>query len=257
MLYFMIPLMSKKAAKDWNMVSDLFNRTLWSCYNQTDPDFRILVACHEIPKLAKKYDGRVEFMQVSEKDAPLPETQKEKMIDKGYKTHTLAMRLRELGGGFAMMVDADDLISCHMAEFINRHPDENGYYVKTGYVYFVGDTYMKVMPKFSSGSSCIVNYSVRELPDRYPPVMTENCDSNEWIIRKRHNSIVPACEDAGRPLKPLPFKGAVYVLGSGENHSFSGKNTKYHTRLREIMELFERKQQIEGKLEKEFSVDWL
>lgn len=36
MLYFVIPLMSKKVAKDWEMVSTLFNRTLWSCYNQTD-----------------------------------------------------------------------------------------------------------------------------------------------------------------------------------------------------------------------------
>jgi len=249
--------MSKKVANDWDMVSTLFNRTLWSCYNQTDPNFKIFVACHEIPELTKKYDNRVEFIQVTEEEAPIPKTQDEKMVDKGYKTHTLAMRLRELGGGYAMMVDADDLISCHMAEFINQHPNENGFYVKTGYIYFVGDNYMKILPKFSSGSAFIVNYSINDLPDSYPEVMTANCDSNEWIIRKRHGGVAPACEVDGRPLKPLPFKGAVYVLGSGENHSLYGKTTKYQTKLREIRELLERKIMIEGKLKTEFSVDWL
>ncbi len=257
MLYFVIPLMSKKVAKDWEMVSELFNRTLWSCYNQTDPDFKILVACHEIPVLKKQYDDRVEFIQVSEEEAPIPTNQYEKMVDKGYKTHTLAMRLRELGGGYAMMVDADDLVSCHLVEFINKHQGENGYYVKTGYVYFVGDNFMKVLPKFSSGSACIVNYSIDDLPEKYPDVMTPNCDDNEWIIRKRHGGVVPACKALKRPLKPLPFKGAVYVLGSGENHSMYGKKTKYQTRLRGIREFFEGKHKIRGKLKQEFSVDWI
>ncbi|XIM85911.1 glycosyltransferase family A protein [Enterococcus faecium] len=257
MLCFVIPLMSAKAANNWEMVSTLFNRTLWSCYNQTDPDFKIIVACHEIPKLTHEYDDRVEFIQVSEKDAPIPTNQDEKMIDKGYKTHALAMRLRELGGGFAMMVDADDLVSSHLAEYVNSHPQENGFYVKTGYVYFVGDDYMKVLPKFSSGSACIVKYAVEDLPEAYPEVMAANCDDNPWIIRKRHGGVVPACEEQGRPLKPLPFKAAVYVLGTGDNHSLYGKTTKYQTKMREILEMFIAKRKIKGKLKAEFSVDWL
>ena len=167
------------------------------------------------------------------------------------------MRLRELGGGYAMMVDGDDLVSCHLAEFIKKHPNENGFYVKTGYVYFVGDNYMKILPKFSSGSACIVSYSVDDLPDKYPDIMTANCDANEWIIRKRHGGVVSACEKAGRSLKPIPFKAAVYVLGSGENHSLYGKETKYQTKLREFREMFELKHKIKGKLKREFSVDWL
>ena len=174
MIYFLIPLMSKKVAKDWDTVSMLFNRTLWSCYNQTDPDFKILVACHEIPELIKKYDRRVEFLQVSEENAPIPTTQHEKMVDKGYKTHTLAIRLRELGGGYAMVVDADDLVSNRLAAFVKQHPNENGFYIKTGSVYFVGDDYMKVMPKFASSTCCIVKYSPQDLPSNYPADPAEN-----------------------------------------------------------------------------------
>lgn len=257
MIYFLIPLLSKKAARDWDTVSILFNRTLWSCYNQTDPDFKILVACHEIPALTKEYDDRVEFLQVSEADAPIPTTQHEKMVDKGYKTHTLAMRLRELGGGYAMLVDADDLVSSRLAAFVKQHPNENGFYVKTGYVYFVGDDYMKVMPKFASSTCCIVNYSPEDLPQDYPKAMTDNNDENEWIIRKRHGGIVPACKALGRPLKPLPFKGAVYVLGSGQNDSLFGKKTKYQTWKRGLVQLFRIKIKIGGVLQTEFSIDWL
>lgn len=112
------------------------------------------------------------------KACPIPHSQEEKMIDKGYKTHTLAMRLRELGGGYAMMVDADDLVSCHLAEFINKHPHENGFYVKTGDAYFVGDDYMKVLPKFSSGTACIVNYAVDDLPSCYPKVLMRQIPNN-------------------------------------------------------------------------------
>lgn len=256
MLTFLIPLMSKGAANNWNTVSMLFNRTLWSCYNQTDPDFRIIVACHEIPELTHRFDNRVEFIQVQEKDAPIPTNQEEKMVDKGYKTHTLAIRFRELGAGYGMLVDADDLVSCRLAEFIKKNPDPNGYYVKTGYVYFVGDDYMKVLPKFSSGSACLINYRLDDLPDSYPEVMTANIDSNPWLIRKRHGGVVPACDVAGRPLKPLPFKGAVYVLGTGDNHSMFGKTTKYQTKLREVREMFEKKHRIGKELKREFSIDW-
>lgn len=254
MIYFGIPLLSKQASKDWDMISTLFNRTLYSCYKQTDPDFKIIVACHEIPKLTKQYDSRVEFIQVN---APIPKTQEEKMVDKGYKTHTIAMRIRELGAGYAMLVDADDLVSCHLAEYVNKNPNKNGFYVKNGYVYFVGDNYMKKLKKFSSGTACIINYKISDLPCQYPEVMTDNNDDNPCFMRKRHGAVVQACEAAGRPLEPLPFLGAVYVLGSGENHSLYGKTTKYQTRLRGILQIFEPRYKIKGKLKREFSIDWL
>ena len=64
MIYFGIPLRSKATANDWDKVSLFFNRTLWSVYRQTDSDFRIIVACHDIPELVHDFDGRVEFIQV-------------------------------------------------------------------------------------------------------------------------------------------------------------------------------------------------
>lgn len=74
MIYFGIPLRSKKASNDWENVIRVFNRTLESVYRQTDPEFRIFVACHDIPELYGKYDSRLEFL-IS--DQPVPKTKGE------------------------------------------------------------------------------------------------------------------------------------------------------------------------------------
>lgn len=89
------------------------------------------------------------------------------MLDKGYKVHTIGMRIREYGGGYTMMVDADDLQSNRIAEYVNKHPNENGFLSHNGYYWHVGDNYIKKGHKFPNGSSTIVKYSVEDLPDKY------------------------------------------------------------------------------------------
>lgn len=254
MFYFCIPLISKAASKNWEVVTELFNRTLWSCYNQTNKNFKILIACHDIPILNHVYDERVEFLIV---DSAIPTTQHEKMIDKGYKTHTLAMKVRELGAGYAMLVDADDLVSNRIVQYVYNNPTNSGYYVKTGYAYFIGTKYFKVLKKFSSGTAFIIHYNIDELPNEYPLVMTDNNKNEKCLMRKRHGDILEACVELNKPLKPLPFKGAVYVLGTGENHSLYGKKTKYQTYFRTIIQFFNRKIYLKNKHKKEFSIDWL
>ena len=100
MIYFVIPLRSKAASHNWEGVTRNFNRTLESCYNQTNPDFRIFVACHDIPTLDQEYDDRVTFLPVT---IPTPTNYKEMMFDKGYKMHTcmhaVQKELTKLNGG--------------------------------------------------------------------------------------------------------------------------------------------------------------
>ncbi|MCC8014252.1 MAG: hypothetical protein LIO87_03570 [Eubacterium sp.] len=95
MIYFGIPLRSKAASNDWKNVERVFNRTLQSVYRQTDPEFKIFVACHDKPELTHEYDDRVEFL-IS--DTPTPTNRKEMMFDKGWKVSMIAGRIRESGG---------------------------------------------------------------------------------------------------------------------------------------------------------------
>ncbi len=251
MLYFGIPLRSKATSKNWDNVTTFFNRTLWSVYNQTDPDFRIIVACHDIPELFHEYDQRVEFITV---DVPTPSTSEEMMLDKGHKVHTIGMRIRELGGGFTMMVDADDIQSNRIAEYVNKHPDANGFLSHNGYYWHVGDDFIKKGHKFPNGSSTIVKYSVEDLPDKYYDRMVSSNNNNPHIIRKRHGDIPRICAELGRPLEALPFIASIYVRETGDNHSLINKN---ESKFRVIEQAITPKIHINDSLRKEFSIDWM
>lgn len=253
MIYFGIPLRSKAASKDWDKVSMFFNRTLWSVYNQTDPNFRVIVVCHDIPKLRHSYDNRVEFIRV---DSPIPHTKYEMMLDKGYKVHTIGMRIRELGGGFTMMVDADDIQSNRIAEYVNSHPNANGFLSYNGYYWHVGDNYVKKGHKFPNGSSTIVKYSVEDLPDRYYDKMVASENTNPHIIRKKHGDIPKICAEMGRPLTPLPFIASIYVRETGDNHSLMGRS---ESKIRVMEQLLMPRLYFSKHPEicKEFSIDWV
>ena len=253
MLYFGIPLRSRQASNDWDRVTEFFNRTLWSVYNQTDPDFRIIVACHDIPILCHEFDDRVEFIQV---DVPVPHTKSEMMVDKGQKVHMIAMRIRELGGGFTMLVDADDIQSNRIAEYVNCHPNANGFVSYNGYYYHAGNDFVKKGHKFPNGSSTIVKYSVEDLPDKYYDEMVSNENSNPHIIRKRHGDIPRICRELGKPLEPLPFIASIYVRDTGDNHSLMNKTeSRFRVLEQKLMpKLYFSKH---PELCREFTIDWI
>lgn len=218
MIYFLIPLRSKAASKNWEEVSRVFNRTLASVYNQTDPDFRIFVACHDIPSLEKTYDARVEFIQA---ETPVPTTPHEMMLDKGYKISLMAQRLRLLGGGYTMLVDSDDLVSNRIAAFVKQHPNRNGFLSKYGYVYNEGLPYMKKVYKLHRicGSCSIVNYRTEDLPEDLPKDLWDLKPFEKYVIRKSHRYIPDYLENNGRKLDTCPFITTVYVRNTGDNHS--------------------------------------
>lgn len=251
MIYFGIPLRSKEVSKNWDEVTKYFNRTLWSVYNQIDKDFKIIVAYHDMPQLFREYDNRVEFIKVN---SHIPTNKEEMMVDKGYKLHTIAMRIRELGGGYTMMVDADDLISNRISQYVNKNLDKNGFLSTNGYYYHEGNNYIKKGHKFPNGSSTIVNYSIDDLPDKHYEVMTSNNNDNEHIVRKRHGDIPKICKQMGRKLEKLPFEASIYVRDTGDNHSLINKNESI---FRVVEQMIMPKIKINDKLRKEFSIDWL
>jgi len=70
MLCFVMALKSKAVSTNWERVSQLFENSLRSAYHQRDPNFKIIVVCHETPQLTQCYDERVEIINV---DFPPPQ----------------------------------------------------------------------------------------------------------------------------------------------------------------------------------------
>lgn len=123
-----------------------------------------------------------------------------------------------------MLVDSDDLISNRIAEYVNAHPEKNGFLSNYGYVYNEGLPYMKKMSALhrTCGSCSIVNYSVEDLPDKMPANFWDNSFKNSYIIRKSHRQIPDYLKEQGRELERMPFPTTVYVRNTGDNHSMMG-----------------------------------
>ncbi|MFW6026017.1 MAG: glycosyltransferase family 2 protein [Candidatus Woesearchaeota archaeon] len=211
MLCFITALKSKKVCKNWDRVQELFQSSLYSAYNQIDPDFKIIVVCHEKPKLKKEYDNRVEFIQVD--FSPPPYIHKEMIKDK-YKKLTKGMiRARELNPDFIMFKDADDLVSRRLSKYANNHKSENGWIIKKGYKWYYGRKWVYYSNKYDCGTNAIINSKCIKFPKDSSKKSVSEC----IVLTHGHPIIEKGMKEQGTPLKLLPFAGGVHVLGYGDN----------------------------------------
>ena len=105
---FGIPFGGRSAFVDWDRTVFHLNATIASIYGQLDPNFRIIVACTDLPGLSISTDDRLEFLYCAQAEEV---TFAGLNTDGGRKRHRIAQRARELGGGYLMLADADDLMS--------------------------------------------------------------------------------------------------------------------------------------------------
>lgn len=212
-IYIGIPLISREVARDWNNVTRLFNNTLASIYNQSCDNFKVLVACHEVPSIDPAFSHRTEFITV---ESPVPNTNWEMMLDKGVKKHAIARRLHELGGGYHMFMDADDLIHCELISYVLNQQHPHGYLLKQGYEFDESRNTLRRVRNFDQlcGSCAIVYFYPEDLPSEN----NKNLDGyfNQF---KGHALWERLAIEHGRPLIQVPFEAAVYVRNTGENHS--------------------------------------
>jgi hypothetical protein len=243
--FFGIPLRSQQSAKSWHNVSRLFEATLRSVLGQTDSDFRIIVACHQLPEIAAIDDPRVIAVEAP---FPPPRSFPEQMVDKGLKRRLIGATLRGLGGGYLMAVDADDLVSNRLVSFVRTDADPNGYILKDGYEFDCARGLIRAAPRFNRlcGSSAIVKFEVEDLPiaadDQRPCYFSRFSNHVFW-------EAVAAADS--RRLKRLPFRGAIYMMNNGDNHSVQADNIGWKRRL---LRLFMRGATPSAALASEFSL---
>ncbi|WP_347028961.1 hypothetical protein [Intestinibacter bartlettii] len=233
MIVFAIPFRGKNTANDWNGCVKRLNNTLNSIFNQTDNEFKVIVACNDIPKLNKKYDERLEFIVT---DIPIPKKWLEMAIDKSWKLTVIAIRIREIlleqnnpeNGIYVMPVDADDLLNCNIAKYVKEHPYENGFVSKDGYVHYKGNNYLTIYKNMHTycGSCNIIKMYLEDLPEDYPiPVELCHDIENAKILNKKypirfdHNIVVNKYKENGKEFSILPFRSTIYIKDTGDNIS--------------------------------------
>jgi hypothetical protein len=248
MIYFLLPLRSKLSTANWDLTVKLLNNTLKSVFNQTDPEFKAIIACHDMPVLKEDYDNRLEIIQVN---FPPPEHFKDHLTDKYYKKRILVHRVQEYGGKYIMFVDADDYISNRLVSWVKNHEHPSGWFIKTGYEYDAATNNLRITPRFNNicGTSAILNISNLIAP--VETAFTNYKRKNKYLFDYGHNEWNRVLEEQNNtPLGIIPFKAAVYILNTGVNWTQSSR--EHIGLLRKIYRLLRPDVSPNQKFRKEF-----
>ncbi len=210
MLTFIVPLRSKTVTSDWTSVTRLLNRTLNSVCNQSNKNFNVIVACHEIPETEFTSNSRVKFLQVDFQPPILKNEASDRWVkeaDKGRKIKFAVDYAKSKGASYIMTVDSDDCISNKICDFVakNTKASTAGWYVKKGYLYPEGKKYTFLnLKNFNTlcGSCVIIK----------PHLVDFMYGENFWFDHER------TIFDGNLSLIPLPFPGALYSMLNGTNH---------------------------------------
>jgi hypothetical protein len=189
--------------------------------NQISSKFKIHLVCHEVPCIINKYD-KLDVIQV---DIKIPSSKEEMMIDKYLKVKYGLVNVKKYvesstGRSSIMIVDADDRVDYRVAQWVDQKQNENGWFLKDGYIYPYGEKFL-----FNScllensfykvcGTSAIIYVESGDLPNN-----VSDSSSAHKILKDGHHRIVDNMQKRGSPLEPLPFPGACYVTDTDDNHS--------------------------------------
>jgi len=91
-----------------------------------------------------------------------------------------------------MPVDADDCLSKHLAEFVNRNSHCNGWFINKGYEYQEGSRliYLRqedmfdVEPAISSNTTCSIYLKISTTTNRVSTIQNMGGSENLWKSRE-------------------------------------------------------------------------
>lgn len=215
MFAFIVPIKSSKLASDWTAFSNLVERTLKSICNQNNDNFKVIVACHEMPDISYEND-KIKFIQVPFAPPQLVENDwdKNRELKEGDKANKILVayeQAKTYNPEYIMVVDADDCISNSIVSFVSKQEDGlPGWFVEKGYYYKEGTSYLFLNKKTFNNlcGTCII---IRT--DLFPQIIT----TEPWLYYYHELKQLPNKTH----LHPLPFPAALYSMANGENHFMS------------------------------------
>ena len=218
MLHFVIPLGSRQGSGNWPRVCQLLEHTLRSACSQLHSECAALVTCHDKPEGIHVPDN-CRIVQVpfaapalsANDDLGTDAALFAMHSDKGRKLIYGLQLVRSVADSYVMFLDADDLVSNRLAAHVAAHAGQNGWFIDRGYMMKSGSRWVYPRRRFyeECGSAYILRSDLAPFPE--PPDYGK--DLNDYYIRRYvvHAYVGDNMREAGHPLEPLPFYGAVYV----------------------------------------------
>lgn len=230
MIAFVTSLRHPLNSDDYPRVEALLQDTLRSLTAQDHPDFAVFVVGNKVPEFPMP--DKVHFVPVEFPPPTLtrgPGSPRDVFVrDKGTKIGVGLIAAREIEPDHVMIVDADDYVHRGLAGYVAQHPNAPGWAVTKGYVYSRARQTFRHQRKFNRacGTSHVVRFDAYQVPDGLDTQASQAQVANAYGERLRevlgaHHDAVSWFARHGFPLARLPFRGAVYQVDTGENHSGS------------------------------------
>lgn len=229
MLAFVTSLRHPRNAADYGRVEELLRLTLGSLAAQTSGEHVVLVVGNQEPGF--DLGERVRFVPVDfapPEAAHGPHADRARFVrDKGSKIGVGLLAARRYAPDHVMIVDADDFVHRGLAEFTARHRGHPGWVVDQGWVYSRARGVYRRQAGFhrTCGTSLVVPYEAYGVPVDLDETATQDevlagyGGRVEHVLGAHRHALEWFARHQGRVLEPLPFRGAVYQVDTGENHS--------------------------------------
>lgn len=123
------------------------------------------------------------------------------------------------GPRFVMVVDDDDLLHCDLVDWLSNAPTQSaGYVITRGYEWVHGSGWLYLQDQFDKrcGTSLIPALGSLELPPN--PEQLPDEIAERWL--GSHIFLRPDLKNRGKPLKPVPFRAAIYRLGNTNSNQY-------------------------------------
>lgn len=263
---FVIPLKPKIKSGNWSDDCKVLNKTLQSLINQISPHFRAYVIYSDMPDFILE-DKRIqyihfpygfqEFKDIPQKEILLKDCKTENMVvrrwDKGRKVTYGSKIAIENNCHYIMSLDADDLVSNKLVEFIeNNHRNYKvpGWIIDKGYVYKENSRYLVRVPRkmnYLNGSTIILHTNLIKIPD------FSSAKYLDYNLFTDHGWAYDRMKiEYGVELELVKFPAVVYVV-HGNNASFINRS-EFGFTIKNVIKRILRGVFITSRIKNEFSL---
>jgi hypothetical protein len=277
-LAFIIPFASRKVKSHWNVACGHLRQTLRSIQNSSSGNYRVIVAGHEPPEFDVSFDSRFHFLSLNH---PTPS-------DHNYPPAFVLDKLTKVAAAwnyakptwnpkYVMKLDADDLVSSKLVEWLDNADEKAGYLIRHGWVWRSGSRYLLQRTEYfdrTCGSCLIIR---NDVADKTGPFLTEwegvpsDEASSSFATSNEHSAIsesristlllndsftrFAAAQFAhlGLRLSTVPFSAVIYRTGNSDSIEGGIRLTRTQTQtLRMLIGRIRRTRLITKGLRKEF-----
>ena len=275
---FLIPFASRRTKSRWDIACAHLRQTLSSVRNSTSKNYCVVVAGHEVPDFNFESDSTCWFLSVNHAIPLHEDVVVSGRLDKLAKIAAAWNYAKSRWNPrYVMKLDADDLISARLVQWLENFGDQPGYLINHGWVWRSGTRYILHSTEYLDRvcASCLVVRS--DIADQEGPFRTgvegmrfdqlsasfaaadhysliPGSGTSTVLLNDSHQRYAAQFAFLGHKLSNVPFKAVVYRTGNPESNS-AGLQTGRPT-LRMILGRIRRTRLMTKNLKKEFAFEF-